>query len=137
MKTHVEFCSDRFPPMEDGSDEVNPGRWGQRLADFVRHGLVQRGLDAGEPFAEDWGWVVPIKNAEFPLWIGCGNYDGEPDGFLCFIEPHTPVIKKLFRKVDTSLRVAEVRDALDAVLSEDAGIRDKKWSTYEEFNRGA
>jgi hypothetical protein len=127
MKTHVEFRSDRFPRMEDDGDEVNPGRWGRRLATFVHKALLVRGIQALEPYPEDWGWVVPIANNEFPLWIGCGNYDDYPDGFLCFIEPRTPVIRKWFRKIDTTVRVTAIRDALDAILTEDAGIRDKKW----------
>lgn len=100
METHVEFRSALFPPYDGEEAEVNPGSYGKRLAEFLRRGLTGRGFEAGEPFAEDWGWVVPIVNTEFSMWIGCGNYDEYPsDGFLCFIEPHTLTIRKWFRKM--------------------------------------
>src|SRR5262245_6314923 len=137
METHVEFRSDLFPPHNGEEDDVNPGRYGKRLAEFIQRGLQAKGLSMGEPVAEDWGWIVPIKNDAFPLWIGCGNYDEYPEnGFLCFIEPHTPTIRKWFRKIDTTARVAEVRNAIDDVLSAEPGIRGKRWWTYERFNQG-
>ena len=66
--------------------------------------------------------------------VGCGNFEEYPDGFLCFIEPHTPVIRKLFKKIDTQSRVEALQKVMDAVLSESAGVREKKWWTHEEFN---
>ena len=93
MKTHVEFRSAAFPPYEGEEDEINPGRYGKRVAEFLIRGLKQKGFQPSEPVAEDWGWVVPIQNDAFRLWIGCGNYDEYPDGFLCFIEPHQPTIR--------------------------------------------
>lgn len=126
MQTHVEFRSDRFPPVAGEEDEVNPGRYSKRLAEFIRRGLAERGFDVAEPFAEDWGWCVPIRNDRFPLWVGCGNYEEYPDGFLCFIEPRKPVIRRWFRKIDTAERVSAVRAALDDLLQTD-GIRDVKW----------
>ena len=136
METHVEFRSDRFPPYEGEEDDINPGRYGKRLAEFLQKGLNARGFATESPIARDWGWIVPIENREFALWIGCGNYDEYPDdGFLCFIEPHTPTIRRWFRRIDTSARVAELRNAIDALLSAEPGVRGKRWWTYDEFNR--
>jgi hypothetical protein len=89
METHVVFRSDRFPPYDGEVDQINPGRYGKRFADFLQRGLIEKGFQAGEPVAEDWGWIVAIRNNAFGLWIGCGNYDQYPDdGFLCFIEAY-------------------------------------------------
>lgn len=126
MQTHVEFRSDRFPPVEGEDEEVNRGRYGKRLAHFIQRGLTERGLETEEPVAEDWGWCVPVKNEQFRLWIGCGNYEEYPDGFLCFIEPQKPVIWKWFKNIDTTERVSAVRQALDDLLNAE-GIRHKKW----------
>ena len=134
MKTEVEFRSDKFPAYQDEEQYINPGRYGKRLAEFLAAGLRSHGFEAGELIAEDWGWLVPIKNDDFGLSIGCGNYEEYPDGFLCFIEPHVPVIRKFFRKVHTQARVEALQKAMDSLLSESAGIRDKKWWTHEEFN---
>jgi hypothetical protein len=134
MKTQVEFRSDEFPAYESEAHEINAGRYGKRVAEFLSGGLRSHGFEPEDLIAEDWGWVVPIKNDDFKLWIGCGNYEEYTDGFLCFIEPHEPLIRKLFRKIDTQARVEALHQAMDAVLSESAGIRDKKWWTHEEFN---
>jgi hypothetical protein len=134
MKTQVEFRSDKFPAYESEEQEINPGRYGKRVAEFLSAGLRSHGFEPQELVAEDWGWIVPIKNDDFKLWIGCGNYEEYPDGFLCFIEPHEPVIRKLYKKICTQARVEALQKAMDAVLVESAGIRDKKWWTHEEFN---
>jgi len=118
----VEFRSDRFPPEP------------RSLAEFLAEGLRGHGFASRGPFAEDWGWCIPIENERFALWVGCSNDDDRPDGFVCFIEPHQPTIKKLFKRIDTRPRVEALQRALDAVLS-DPSIRDKRWWTHDEFNR--
>jgi hypothetical protein len=135
METHVEFRSDRFPRYADESEGINPGRWGRRLAEFLQAGLTAKGFQVGEPNAEDWGWVVPIQNERFDVWVGCGNYGRYADGFLCFIEPHKPQIRKFFRKIDTRERVALLRNTIDELLRAEADIRDIRWWTREDFNQ--
>jgi len=133
MQTLVEFRSDRFPAYEEEEEQVNLGLWGRRLAEFLCERLAAEGFRTGNLLAEDWGWRFDVVNPEFALWVACGHYQEYPDGYLCSIEPHQPSIRKLFRKVDTRERVAALRDALDKVLTEADGVRDKIWWTYEEF----
>jgi hypothetical protein len=132
--THVEFKSDAFPPYDTESGEVNPGRFGKRLAEFLAEALRRQGEAVGEIFAEDWGYVVPIENAEYKLWIGVGNYEEYPDGFLCFLEPHQEYVRKLFRKISTNERLSRLQQRVDTALKEHGRVRDIKWSTYREFN---
>jgi len=132
--TCVEFRSDRFPPYEGEEAEINPGLWGKRLAEFVRDGLRKEGFDPSELFSEDWGWVVPIRDPQFRLRVCCGRYQEYPDGFLCIIEPHKSFIHRMFKKIDTRDRVSALQIVLDRVLSEESGIRSKRWWTYEEFS---
>ncbi len=73
MLTHVEFRSDRFSAYEGEEEKANPGLWGQRLAEFLRDRLRAEGFEIKEPFPEDWGWVVPVANRGFSVWIGCGH----------------------------------------------------------------
>ena len=136
MLTHVEFRSDRFPAYEGEEDRINPGLWGKRLAEFLRDQLREGGFATEELRAEDWGWVVPVSNDEFPLWIGCGRYQEYPDGYLCFIEPHQPFVPKRLKKIDTRARVALLQQAMDLILNEAAGIREKRWWTSDEFALG-
>ncbi len=132
MRTHVEFRSDNFPALPEEDELINPGRWGKKLADYLHAELAKRGFTGKDPFAEDWGWVVPLSNPEFPLWIGCGNYEEFPDGFLCFIEPSKPAISKLFRKIDTTERVGALADCLDKILHDHSGIYGIRWWSAQE-----
>ncbi len=136
MKSHVEFRSNLFPPYEGEEEQINPGRYGKRVAEFISNGLKSEGFNPEEPIPEDWGWVIPIANNEFNLWIGCGNYEEYPNGFLCFIEPHKPEIRKFpfLRKINTASTVSRLREAMNDVLSNTPDIEDIKWYTHDEFN---
>jgi hypothetical protein len=135
MKTVVEFRSDRFPAYDGEDEQINPGIFGKRLAEFISEGLGKQGFEPEELFTEDWGWVIPIKNEGFRLWIACANYEEYPDGFLCFIEPNKPFIRRFLKKIATQSRVEALQRALDKTLSEEPGIRAKNWWTDEEFNK--
>jgi hypothetical protein len=143
MKTHLEFRSDAFPAQPGEEEEVNPGRWGRLLADYLCTELRARGFAGQGPFAEDWGWLIPLENDKFALWIGCGNIERDAasalesdpapgDQFLCFIEPSTPFVRKMFRKIDTTARVSELAAALEAALRAHPGVRDSRWWTDQE-----
>lgn len=132
---YVEFRSDRFPPYEGEEEQINPNLWGKRLAEFPCAKLLAAGVKTEDPFSEDWGWRIDVVNEAFPLWIGCSHYQEYPNGYLCFIKPHTPYVRKLFRKVDVREPVASLQRALDNVLSEADGIREMRWWTHDEFNK--
>jgi hypothetical protein len=134
MLTHVEFRSDRFPADPDEDELVNPGLWGRRLARFLCDGLRSKGFQATDPWAEDWGWQLRIEGQPISMWIGCGHYQEYDDGYLCFIEPHKPYVRKWFRKIDTREHVDALRRAIDELLSSEAGIHSKRWWTHEDFN---
>jgi hypothetical protein len=127
MRTHVEFRSDAFPAEPGEEEKINPGRWGAALARYLRQELSTQGFSVKEPYAEDWGYAVEIDNPEFNLWIGCGNYEEYPDGFLCFIVPDKPIIWKRFRRIDTRARVDAIAEALEIVLRKPPGVRDLRW----------
>ena len=129
MRTHVQFTSDAFPPFPGEDEEINPGIWGKRLAEFIVPKLREHGIATGEFHAEDWGWEIPVKNHAFPIFIGCSNQT-EPGGneFLCFIHPAKPQIRRrLFKKVSTVSDVARVSDALDQILRSHPEIRNLRW----------
>ena len=127
MKTHLEFVSKAFPPAPGEDKVINPGRFGKRLAEFLRQQLPIYGFAVKSLGPEDWGWRVELEHAAFPLWIGCGNYEEFDHGFLCFIEPSKPVIRKLFGKVDTTATVEKLSDALEAVLRKSGQVSQLRW----------
>jgi hypothetical protein len=134
MRTHVEFISNAFPPYPGEDEEINPGIWGKRLAEFIASKLPGHGIETGEFYSEDWGWEIPIKNEAFPIFIGCGNQT-EPGGtnFLCFINPSKPEVRKgLFKKVSTVADVGRVADALDTILRSHPDIKELHWWTEGE-----
>lgn len=127
MKTQVEFRSSKFPPYEGEEEQINPGLWGKRLAEYLARKLAERGVETGEMAAEDWGWYLPVRNEGFPVAVCCGHQDGEADEFLCFTEPATPVVKKFFKKIDATPQLTRLTEALQQILASDPDIRDVVW----------
>lgn len=132
MKTHVEFRSGKFPAYQGEEEQINPGRWGKRLAEYLSEKLRDKGVLVDDIYSEDWGWAIPIKGKPFSMWIGCGNYEEYPDGFLCFIEPSKPVIWKFFKKMDVSKDVLFVSGKIEEILKEDPEIKEIRWWSPEE-----
>ncbi len=133
MKTHVEFRSDKFPPYAGEEEEINPGLWGKRLGEYLKEKLQAEGIQTEELMPKDWGWCLPIENEAFSMWIGCGHYQEYPNGYLCFVEPSKPVIRKLFKKIDTTGKVGQVVTVLDKILKSDPEIKNIRW--WEENER--
>jgi hypothetical protein len=135
MRTHVQFKSDAFPPYPGEDEEINPGIWGKRLAEFIASKLPEHGIATDKFYTEDWGWEISVKNEAFPMFIGCSNQT-EPGGneFLCFIDPCKPEVRRgLFKKVSTVADVTRVADALDRILRNHSGIRDLRWWEKDEI----
>jgi hypothetical protein len=133
MRTHVEFRSPKFQPYPDEEGEVNPGLWGKRLAEYLLQNLRERGIETGEIYSEDWGWVVPLRHDAFSMWVGCGHYQEYEDGYLVFIEPSKPLVRKgLFKKIDTTKDVARVAEAIEAILTSDQDIQNLRWWAEDE-----
>lgn len=128
MKTQVEFKSSKFPPYEGEEEEINPGLWGRRLAEYLVQQLADLGVETEDIIAEDWGYYVPLRNEGFEIALCCGHQDGDDDEFLCFTEPSKPIAKKLFRKVDATAQLSRLVEALENILSSDPDISEIVWT---------
>ena len=128
MKTQVEFRSSKFPPYEGEEEQINPGLWGKRLAEYLVDTLAARGIATEEIIAEDWGWYVPVRNDGFRLAVCCGHQNGDDDEFLVFTDPSTPIVKKLFKKIDATAQLTRLTLALEEILASDPDIRDVVWT---------
>lgn len=127
MRTHLEFRSAAFPASAGEDEEVNPGRYGKRLAEFLAAELSAQGYTVSRIGPEDWGWRIDLQNEAFPLWIGCGNYEEYPGGFLCFIEPSRPVVRKFLKRISTSEIIERLASAMDIIVRANDDISDPRW----------
>jgi hypothetical protein len=128
MKTQVEFRSAKFPPYDGEAEQINPGLWGKRLAEYLVLRLSEKGIKTGEIVAEDWGWYIPIPNEAFSLALGCGHQNGDDNEFLCFTDPGRPIVRKLFKKIDGTVQLTRLTEALQQILDSDSEIKDVRWS---------
>ena len=128
MKTQVEFRSSKFPPYEGEEEEINPGLWGKRLAEYLVRKLADQGIMTEAIIGEDWGYYIPVHNEGLKLAICCGHQDGNDDEFLCFTDPATPIVKKFFKKIDATAELSRLTEALQQILSADPDIQDVVWT---------
>jgi len=133
--THYEFKSNLFPP--DGGEEkvINPGCYGRKLTEFISTGLRGQNYQIGKAIAEDWGWVVPVLNRGFTLWIGCGKSAESDNSFLCFINPKRPELFHIFKKRHVIVEINKLSDALKLVLTNDA-VNKLRGITYAQCMAG-
>lgn len=45
IKTQVEFRSSKFPPYDGEEEQINPGLWGKRLAEYLAQHLSEKGFN--------------------------------------------------------------------------------------------
>lgn len=128
MNTQVEFRSSKFPPYEGEEDQINPGLWGKRLAEYLVQKLAERGIETEEMIAEDWGWYVPVRNEAFRMALCCGHQNGDDDQFLCFTDPSTPVVRKFLKKIDATPQLKRLTSELQQILAADPDIREVVWT---------
>lgn len=115
----IEFRSDRFPAHARDGELVNGGH-GFALAEFVAGALATRGMAVRLLVAEDWGWYAEIDHAEFRLGYGCTSF-GERDFVIQFM-PEKPVIRQLFRKIDTRAATHALANAVFDILKIEGGV---------------
>ena len=69
----ILFETARFNCSEVKGHFINDCCFGEDLAAWLRSRLNACGLEAGEPYQEDWGWEFPIKDASGSYYIGVGG----------------------------------------------------------------
>jgi hypothetical protein len=71
-----------------------------------------------------------------PLWIGCGNSDEYEDGFLCFIEPSKPFVRRWFTRISTANSLDRLATALDTIVRGGGKAHQVRWWTETEVSGG-
>ena len=54
------FRTNRFNLSKIGEHFINPCCFGEDLAAWIRVKLIEKGVQARDPYQEDWGWEVPV-----------------------------------------------------------------------------
>ncbi|BGE84145.1 MULTISPECIES: hypothetical protein [Methylosinus] len=127
MKTFVEFRSLKFPPYDREEHEMNPGLWGNRLAEYISQKLKERDIIIIDIIIEDWGCYLPIQNDNFRLALCCGHQYGDDDQFVIFTDPKTTKIRKFLQVIDTTQQLTKLTNAVKEILENDPDIHDIKW----------
>lgn len=74
MQIHdILFETNRFNLTEVREHFINACGFGEDLAAWVRDRLNERGIKAGEPYQEDWGWEFPVRDGDRSYYIGVGG----------------------------------------------------------------
>ena len=132
MRSHVEFRSEALLNADAPNGEVR----GESVARFLAHELSQHGYEIMKVGPEDWGWQVSLKSAAFPLWIGCGHYEEYHHGYLCFIEPSKPYVRRWLKRIATSEATEPLATAIEQVLCASSAVSNIRWWTDAETNLG-
>lgn len=126
MRSHVEFRSQAL--LEQDTDDP-----GESVARLLVERLSECGYQIKEAVPEDWGWRIDIGNAAFPLWVGCGRYEQYDDGgYLVFIDPSTPYVRRGLKRLATSETVEALAGAIDQVLRQDGRVYEVRWWAEDE-----
>jgi len=73
----ILFSTDRFNLSEVGAHFINPCCFGEDLAAWLRNKLIERRVETREPYQEDWGWELPVKDGDQSYYLCMsGNADG-------------------------------------------------------------
>jgi len=132
MRTHLEFRSGDL--LDEQSEDGEPR--GERVAKLLADHLFAHDFQVERVHAEDWGWRIQLDNDAFPLWIGCGHYEEYPDGYLCFIEPSKPYVRRWLKRVPTMDTVERLATAMERIVQDSEKARDLRWWTEAEVTRG-
>jgi hypothetical protein len=128
MDTFVRFRSAKFPPYEGEQEQINPGLWGRRLAEYFVEKLRCEGIEPGEIIAEDWGYFIPVSVDGLRLAVCCGHQYGDVDEFLCFTDPDRPIFRRWVKKIDATEQLGRLVSVLNQILACDPEISDIQWS---------
>lgn len=112
MRTDIKIYSNSFSPYENEEQEINPGRFGKRLAEFLKTELETKGIEVAEIYPTDYAYELRIEKFNFKIYVIAGNIDGEKEHFLISIEPKKKYIRKLFKKIPTEEKVSIVYETI-------------------------
>lgn len=122
MKPDLLIKTNLFPAHENESAEINPGRFGKRLAEFIKDNLTKTEIIVADIYPTDYSYELRLDGYKFKIYVLIGNIDGENDQFLISIEPKKAFVRKLFKKISTEDSINKVYNAIRASISNNPEI---------------
>jgi len=126
---HILFKTGRFNLSKVGEHFINPCCFGEDLAAWLRMKLIDRNVEASEPYQEDWGWELPASRGPDSYYLCMsGNSDGSSTNadegeWRVIVEKRRSIGQRLRGKA----RIApndEMARLVEEILSGDPTIRD-------------
>ncbi len=112
MKTNIFIKSNLFPAYPNEEKEINPGRFGKRLGEFVKETLIKNSIEVADFYSTDSSYELRINNFDFDIFVLTGNLDGEENCFLISIEPKKEFVRKLFKKIPTRPAIEKIYNVI-------------------------
>ena len=135
LKTHIEFRSDNFPQTSEEQKDWDGQIGGYTLAKYLSEELPKHGVTVSNFLNEDWGYLILLADEKFKdIWIGCNHYQEYENGFLVFINPSKPIVKKgFFKKIDISEQLTFLATILNEILTTNPTIYAQHWWDEKEM----
>jgi hypothetical protein len=112
MQTEIIIETNLFPAYPNEELEINPGRFGKRLAEYLIKELEKDNIKVADLYATDYSYELKIEEYKFNIYIMTGNIDGERNKFIISIEPKKKFIRKLFKRIPTAETVNIIYDSI-------------------------
>jgi hypothetical protein len=74
---HLLFTTDRFNLSVTKGHFINPSCFGEDLGTWLQGKLTERGIGAGRPGQEDWGWFIRVRSADRAYFLAMNGCRGE------------------------------------------------------------
>ena len=116
--------SDSFPEREEEEDVINPGLFGQALAEYLHDNLKKAGFPVEDIGSEDFGMYVPITNKDFRIYIYCVNEYETTNEFRIDFDPTNHTLTKWFKKIDTRPVMEPLIQAVTEILRNDPSVTE-------------
>ncbi|MFK7972518.1 MAG: hypothetical protein AB8F95_19260 [Bacteroidia bacterium] len=122
MNTEIAIKSDLFPSYPNEEDDINPGVFGKRLAEYVKQALEKNGVAVADLYTTDHSYELRLDQFDFTVYIQLRNEESEENRFILFIDPQKPFIRKFFKKIPTTETIKKVYDTILNAFQNDQGI---------------
>jgi hypothetical protein len=119
----LEFESSAFAVAPREDEETNPGVCGRALAEWLGAQLRTVGFQAGEVFAEDFGWCVPVASKPYSLYVACASAGGQPDQWQVFAFTEGGVMARLLGRDKSAESLAKLYAAVRHCIESAPGVR--------------